>query len=187
MNRAVLGAGALLAAGLVAGCSAAGQPSAVQLTASAHTASTCQAQVIRANPNLTPDQVASACGSPSSAPSSSAPAAPTSSDITLSCSSYNDPAGEGALGSGPTAQVTMTTNDFVNASEIAVTVIEFDQDGNQACTDTITLTGPFAAGQTFTGAPESTNGDTYSCDIADVSSDGPVTYINNSPVPGGTS
>ena len=31
MNRAVLGAGALLAAGLVAGCSAAGQPSAAQL------------------------------------------------------------------------------------------------------------------------------------------------------------
>ena len=76
----------------------------------------------------------------------------------------------------------MTTNDFVNTSEIDVTVIEFDQDENQVGTDTITFGGPFAAGQAFTGEPENTNGNTYSCKIADVSSSSPLTYTNESPV-----
>jgi len=117
-----------------------------------------------------------------SAPSSSSPAAPAGSDITVSCSSCDDPLGEGALGSGPTALVTLGTNDFVNASEIDVTVIDFDQNGNQVGTDTIKFSGPFAAGQTFKGEPDSTNGNTYSCEVASVSSGASVTYTNANPV-----
>ncbi|HEX5292722.1 MAG TPA: hypothetical protein VFX25_27950 [Streptosporangiaceae bacterium] len=79
----------------------------------------------------------------------------------------------------------MATADYVAATGITVTVIDFGKSGAQVGIDTITFSGPFAAGQVFTGEPESTNGDTYSCGIASVSSDAPLTYDNLSPVPGG--
>lgn len=125
-------------------------------------------------------------GQPGAHPGTAPADTPATADITLSCAPVNDPAGDGALGNGPTAQVTLTTNTYVGAAQVEVSVIEFGQNDDQVGTDTITFGGPFASGQTFKAEPEETNGDTSSCEIANVgASDGSdVTYQNLSPVPG---
>lgn len=105
-----------------------------------------------------------------------APATPAKPDVTMSC----------AVTMGPEVTVTMRTKVFVPATGISVRVMEFGPHGTQDGTNTITFSGPFAAGQTFRARPWGMVTDPMdtTCQIASVKADVPLTYRNLSPVGG---